>query len=159
MAAILLSKPELLYLISDAVRQSGWNLLYIDDRHPFQIKIFKGDESYLVRIVIYNITHGGGEQRAANEYRIQWHFRQPLPDVPGYKTLILGYYENLGVFAGWDVSKHPAPKYSSSFQIRIENLTTASISGFSPCDKGNGEIERTTYKELTSERKKLFSKE
>lgn len=78
--------------------------------------------------------------RAANEFRIQ--IKEPrIEQETGYKTLILGYFEALQVFAGWDISKHlGAPGYSASFQIRAENLERASISGFSPCNKGNNEI-------------------
>ncbi|MBI4645189.1 MAG: HNH endonuclease [Bacteroidia bacterium] len=45
------------------------------------------------------------------------------------------------MFAGFDLNKHiGAPGYSASFQIKAENLEKASISGFSPYDKGNEEI-------------------
>lgn len=138
--ATIFSKPDLLYLVSQAVNESGWNIIYLNDEHPFRVKIFSEAESYLVKIIIYNITHGGGRMRAANEYRIQ--IKEPtLTHETGYKTLILGYYEALQVFAGWDISKHlGSPGYSASFQIREENLEKSAISGFSPCDKGNGEI-------------------
>jgi putative restriction endonuclease len=78
--------------------------------------------------------------RAVNEYRVQ--IKEPLLEQEaGYKTLILGYYDSLQVFAAWDISKHlGVPGYSASLQIRSENLEQAAISGFSPCDKGNEEI-------------------
>jgi len=129
-----------LYFVSDAVNECGWNIIYLNDEHPFKVKIFNDTESYFVKIIIYNVTHGGGRMRAANEYRIQ--IKEPRIELEtGYKTLILGYYESLQVFAGFDISKHiGAPGYSASFQIREENLEKASLSGFSPCDKGNCEI-------------------
>lgn len=139
--ATIFKKYDLLYFVSEAVNESGrWNIIHLNNEHPFKIKIFNDTDSYRVKIIIYNITHGGGKMRAANEYRIQ--IKEPvLEQEAGYKTLILGYYEALQVFAGWDISKHlGAPGYSASFQIRAENLEKASLSGFSPCDKGNGEI-------------------
>jgi putative restriction endonuclease len=135
-----LDKKELLYIISQAVFDCGWNIIYLSENHPFKIRIFNEKETYLVKIIIYNITHGGGSKRSVNEYRIQ--MKEPnLLQEDGYKTLILGYYSKLSVFAGWDLQKHlGTPGYSSSFQIRGENLEIASISGFSPCNKENEEI-------------------
>jgi len=138
--ATIFNKRDLLYFVSQAVFECGWNIIYLNDEHPFKVKIFDETESYFVKIIIYNITHGGGHKRAANEYRIQ--IKEPIIEQEiGYKTLILGYYEALQVFAGWDTSKHlGSPGYSASFQIREENLEQAAISGFSPCNKGNDEI-------------------
>ena len=138
--ATIFEKKDLLYFVSDAVNESGWNIIYLNDEHPFKVKIFSDIGSYFVKIIIYNLTHGGGVKRPKNEYRIQMKEPQ-LGQEAGYKTLILGYYEPLGVFAGFDLSKHlGTPGYSASFQIKEENLAKASLSGFSPCDKGNGEI-------------------
>jgi len=64
-------KGDLLYFVSQAVFEGGWNILYINNEHPFKVKIFNNLESYFVKIIIYNIPHGGGYKRAANEYRIQ----------------------------------------------------------------------------------------
>ena len=138
--ATIFKKKDLLYFVAQAINESGWDIIYLNDQHPFKVKIFNHAESHFVKIIIYNISHGGGKKRAANEYRIQ--IKEPrLEQEPGYKTLILGYYEELQVFAGFDLSKHiGAPGYSASFQIRLENLEKAAISGFSPYDKGNGEI-------------------
>lgn len=136
----IFKKKDLLYFVSQAVFECGWNIIYLADEHPFKIKIFNDTESIFVKIIIHNITHGGGSKRAANEYRIQ--FKEPTIEYEvGFKTLILGYYDALQVFAGWDISKHiGSPGYSASFQIREENLEKAAINGFSPCDKGNEEI-------------------
>ncbi len=136
----IFKKKDLLYLVSQAVNESGCSILYLNNQHPFKVKISNNTESYLVKIIIYNVTHGGGRMRAANEYRIQMK-EERLEQETGYKTLILGYYEPLQVFVGFDLSKHiGTPGYSASFQIKIENLERAAISGFSPYDKGNGEL-------------------
>lgn len=135
-----LSKPELFDIIVQSIYESGWNVIYISDRHPFRLKIYNGEESYLLKIIIYNLSHGGGYKRPHNEYRIQ--LKVPAIELEaGYKTLILGYWSDVGVFAGFDATKHlGTPGWSSSLQIKEENLRNAHINGFSPCDKGNGEI-------------------
>jgi putative restriction endonuclease len=53
----------------------------------------------------------------------------------------LGWWEEAGVFAGFDVRKHTGILGSSpSLQIRERYLRAAYVNGFSPCDKGNQEI-------------------
>lgn len=138
--AVIFKKKDLLYFVSQAVFECGWNIIYLNDEHPFKVKIFNDVKIYFLKIIIYNVTHGGGNKRASNEYRVQIK-EASIDQEAGCKTLILGYHEALQVFAGWDTSKHlGAPGYSASFQIRAENLEQAFISGFSPCDKDNGEI-------------------
>ncbi|HPG40541.1 MAG TPA: HNH endonuclease [bacterium] len=138
--AKIYKKKDLLFFVSQAINDCGWNIIYLNDEHPFKVKIFNQNNNFLVKIIIYNITHGGGYKRAANEYRIQ--FKEPSIEYEtGFLTLILGYYDILQVFAGFDISKHlGTPGYSSSFQIKEETLEKASINGFSACDKGNNEI-------------------
>lgn len=136
-----LSKNELFDIIINTIYESGWNVIYISDKHPFRIKIYNNnEESYFVKIIIYNLSHGGGYKRPKNEYRIQ--IKVPSINIePEYKTLILGYWNDVGVFAGFDTFKHLGePGWSSSLQIKEENLRNAHINGFSFCDKGNGEV-------------------
>lgn len=64
-------KRELLYFVAQAIFECGWNVIYLNNEHPFRVKIYNDNESYLVKIIIYNISHGGGSRRAQNEYRIQ----------------------------------------------------------------------------------------
>jgi putative restriction endonuclease len=136
-------KYDLLEQIVQAINESGWNVLYGSDtsQHPFVLKIYNQNESHLVRIYIWNLTHGGGAKRPKDEYRIQItgtdEFIQPI----GEKTLILGWWQDVGVFSGFDFSKHTAKLGASpSFQIREEFLRKAYINGISPCNKGNKEI-------------------
>jgi len=132
-------KRELLDLVADAIKESGWNVTYINLNYPFKIAIYKGEQSYRLKIIIYNITHGG-KKRAADEYRIQLKEGRLAPEA-GYITLILGYYDALEVFAGFDFQKHiGVPGYSASLQIKEGNLATATLSSFSPYDRGNGEV-------------------
>ncbi len=136
-------KYDLLDIIVQSINDSGWNVLYVGDisDHPFLLKIYNSDESYLVRIYIWNLTHGGGEMRPADEYRIQItgvdHFEQNA----GEKTLILGWWNEVGVFAGFDFNKHNgALGASPSIQIREDALGDALLNGFAPSVKENEEI-------------------
>lgn len=136
-------KYDLLDIIVQSINDSGWNVLYVGNisEHPFLLKIYKNEESFLLRIYIWHLTHGGGAARPKDEYRIQITGTNQFEQRPGEKTLILGWWDAVGVFAGFDYSKHRAKLgFSPSMQIREEFLRKALLNGFSPCDKGNGEI-------------------
>jgi putative restriction endonuclease len=137
------NKYDLLNQIVQAITDSGWNVLYLAniDEHPFRLQIYRGDESYRVRIYIWHLTHGGGKARPKNEYRIQITGTDHFDLSTGEKTLVLGWWKEAEVFAGFDVRKHLGKLgFSPSFQIREEALRSAYINIFTPCDKGNNEI-------------------
>lgn len=140
-----LTKAELLSIVTRSISEYGWSVLYLEDpvAHPFRLQLYKDDESYRIRVYIWNLTHGGGSARPRGEYRIQItglstnYFE---PEIGG-KTLILGWWDEVGVFAGFDYNKHSGVLGSSpSIQIREQYLRSAHINGFSACDKGNEEI-------------------
>ncbi|MBF2085322.1 HNH endonuclease [Thermoleptolyngbya sp. C42_A2020_037] len=142
---MVLRKRALLDLVTRSILECRWNVLYLEspDNHPFRLQVYRDDESYRVRIYIWNLTHGGGSARPRSEYRIQItglstsYFE---PEIGG-KTLILGWWDEVGVFAGFDYNKHSGTLGSSpSIQIREQFLRNAHINGFSACDKGNEEI-------------------
>jgi putative restriction endonuclease len=138
-----LPKDTLLERVIAAISESGWNILHLAsvDEHPFILQIFREDESHKLRIYIWNLTHGGGSARPENEYRIQITGTNQFIQTTGEKTLILGWWDEAEVFAGFDVRKHAGVLGSSpSFQIRLDCLQKAKANGFSPCDKGNQEI-------------------
>ncbi len=136
-------KYDLLEIIAHSVKDSGWNLLYVSEisQHPFLLKIYDHEKSVSLRVYIWNLTHGGGAARPKDEYRIQITGVSHFERNEGEKTLILGWWKEAGVFAGFDYTKHTgALGASPSMQIREEFLRKALINGFSPCDKGNNEI-------------------
>jgi putative restriction endonuclease len=136
----VLSKPELLNQISDAILDNGWNLWYASTAHPFRFIVSKNNELHKIIVYIYNISHGGNT-RDPEEYRIQIKLRdEKLEFDDGWKTLILGWWDEGKVFAGFDAPKHPYPKYSSSLQIRLPTLRNAEINGLSVSQKENDEI-------------------
>ncbi len=129
--------------VVQSINDSGWNVLYTGDTatHPFQLRIYSGDENHLLRIYIWNLTHGGGAARPKDEYRIQVTGIDRFEQLPGEKTLILGWWGEVGVFAGFDIAKHTGQLgLSPSLQIREEYLRKALVNTFAPCDKGNGKI-------------------
>ncbi|MCX6030025.1 MAG: HNH endonuclease [Chloroflexi bacterium] len=138
----LLSKSELLDTIVSAIVDSGWNVLYLSGpEHPFQLQVYRQGESYRILVYIWNISHGGGAARPADEYRIQVTGTNHFQQQPGVKTLVLGWWQEIGVFAGFDVRKHSGVLgFSPSLQIRKPSLEQAAQTGFAPYDKGNQEI-------------------
>ena len=134
---------ELISSVVNAVHEDRWNieLKSIYSPNCFSATIYNEEKQIRLRIYIWNLTHGGGAARPKDEYRIQItgadHFEQKV----GEKTLILGWWGEVGVFAGFDFTKHTGKLgFSPSMQIREEFLRKALLNGFSPCDKGNNEI-------------------
>lgn len=136
------NKQQLLERIIRAIKACGWQYLLLSTNHPFRLRVFRDRESYTVRIYIWNLTHGGGKARPADEYRIQITGVDHFESDPGGKTLILGWWDPVGVFAGFDYRKHAGKLGASpSMQIRENFLLEAYQSrGLSPCNKGNQEI-------------------
>lgn|SRR5262249_46189347 len=139
-----LSKPQLLERVEEGFRLGGWNVLYLSTPHdhPGRYRVYQDEQGATVRVYIWNITHGGGPRSAA-EFRIQItglphdHFD---PEIGG-KTLILGWWPNDEVFAGFDYRRHSGPLGGSpSMQIGLSALQTAVANRFAPHLKTNGEL-------------------
>jgi putative restriction endonuclease len=140
----LLGKKELLEKVIAAIKGCGWQYLILSTSHPFRLRVFQDHEAYTVRIYIWNMTHGGGKARPPDEFRIQITKVEQFEEEPGPegRTLILGWWDPVGVFAGFDYRKHTGKiSHSPSMQIREPFLLEANASrGLSPCNKGNQEI-------------------
>jgi putative restriction endonuclease len=136
----LTRKADLLARFEEAIRLSGWNVLYLTHGdHPARYKVYKDGESYTVRVYIWNISHGGAG-RSSKEYRIQvTGFSQFAPE-PNGRTLILGWWEDVGVFAGWDYRHHKGTLGGSpSMQISEDALRQARLTGFASYVNQKGE--------------------
>lgn len=139
-----LSKTQLLGQFENAVRVSGWNVLFLSEagEHPARYRIYSEDDSFTVRVYIWNISHGGAS-RSADEYRIQITglSTDRFEPEPGGKTLILGYYSEENIFAGFDYSRHSGPLGGSpSFQISLSALQKAVANRFATHEKSSGEL-------------------
>jgi len=135
-----LSKKQLLAQLLRAVDESGWRALVASASHPYLLRVFRDDErGFNLRVYIWNCTPGGNN-RPADEFRIQKTISS-LSDNPGEITLLLGWHSGYGVFAGFDISKHVgAVAASPSIQIREDALISAHTHSFAVHLRHNGEI-------------------
>jgi putative restriction endonuclease len=139
------TKRQLLERVEEGFRSGGWNVLYVSNPgdHPARYRVYRDAIGFMVRVYIWNISHGGGLARARDEYRIQ------ITGVPqnifqpeiGGKTLILGCWDNDEVFAGFDFRRHNAHLGASpSFQVGRAALQAAVRNRFSVHRKNTGEL-------------------
>lgn len=137
----LLSKDQLLDRFVSAVEGAGWSVGVIGTlTHPFRLCIYRDRDTFNVLLYIWNITHGG-KNRPADEYRVQVTGVSTIEQQAEYKTLILGYWDEQGVFAGWDATFHAGESsFSPSLQIREEYLVAAVQNDFAVCPKDQGEL-------------------
>ena len=137
-----LSKTQLLNVVELALRRDGFNIMHLSQpgTHPARYQIIRGHQTYRLCVYIWNLTHGG-QNRPADEWRIQvTGVRRFEPELGG-KTLILGWWDDTGVFAGFDFSRHIGDFGASpSIQLREAALYQAVVAGFAPHNKGNGEL-------------------
>jgi putative restriction endonuclease len=138
-------KHDLLDIVVQSIRDCNWNVLYMGDirEHPFLLRVYSHDseKSYAIRVYIWHLTHGGGAKRPIDEYRIQITGIKKFLRYQGEKTVILGWWDEGEVFAGFDFTKHSGNLgYSPSIQIREEALRKAHINGIATINKGNNEI-------------------
>ena len=135
-------KIELLSRIQSAIEDSGWRMFVQNDEHPFRIIVGREGETRKLIVYIWNLTSGGpASVRPADEYRIQiTGVASPLLTDPSATTLLLGWYEALGVFAAFDIHRHKNPGWSASIQVRLPTIQEAVARGFAFQRRGNGEM-------------------
>ena len=142
MAAI--SPAQIISAVEDAFTEAGASATLISERraHPRRFYVVTGESTFPVWIYIWTLTHGGGQARPRDEYRIQLtSVTPPLPQNPDGPTLLLGYEPNTKCFAGFDLRKHRVfSRKSPSIQININTLRNAIQNGFAFAQKGNDEI-------------------
>lgn len=135
-----LSKIQLFDRFVGAVESAGWSIGVIDAQHPFRLYLYRDAESYSILLYIWNITPGGNN-RPDDEYRVQVTGVENFEVHPEYKTLIIGYWSEQDVFAGWDANFHLGKLGASpSLQIREHYLVAAVERGFAVAPKDQGEL-------------------
>ncbi len=139
-----LSPSVLVNSIFDAIQQSGGSCIYTSTSirtHPRQFFVTQLDRSFPLWVYIWTVTHGG-RKTLPNEYRIQMtSVSSPLPINPDGPTVLLGYYQDLGVFAGFDLKQHKNFTVGSpSVQISIDTINDALQQGLAFSVKENNEI-------------------
>jgi putative restriction endonuclease len=138
-----LPKRELIDHVATALRAGGWNVLSLTAPtvHPARLRLFRDGDAETVRVYIWNVSHGGGANRPQHEFRIQITGVANLAAEPGGKTLLLGWDDDLRVFAAFDITKHAGPVAASpSIQIGRAALESAAQNGLASYNRGNGEI-------------------
>lgn len=136
-----LSKKALLSEFEEAVQLSGWSLRYHSGRskHPAIYSVWRDNSRYRVKVYIWNITFGG-RKSLPNEYRIQVTGVSRFKKDAGTRNLVLGWWDSVGAFAGWDIRQHSGSLGSSpSLQIHEDALRKALLTGFAPSIKSSGE--------------------
>lgn len=137
----VLNKEQLYNKIVEAITESGWQIDSASDinQQPVRIEVKKEKTIEILRIYIWNLSHGGAS-RPENEYRIQVKVDR-FEEETNSKTLILGYWDEKKIFAGFDLSKHIGkPGWSASMQIKKEYLEEALNNKVTSYSKENGEI-------------------
>src|SRR3990172_3738819 len=130
--------------ILEAIRQSGGIGIYASTEeqvHPRQFRVSYDSSTFSLWVYIWTLTHGG-RPNLPNEYRIQMtSVASPLPLNPDGYTVLLGYYHDLRIFAGFDIQKHRSfTTGSPSVQIDMTAIMGALQNGLAFSVKENQEI-------------------
>lgn len=130
-----LARDELTARLEDGLRATGCTVTLETDRddRPVLLRVAGGFGALTLRAFIWNATPGGPVGvRREGEYRVQTRRPGNVPFlVPGDRTtILLGFHEDLRVFAAWDVRMHPNPGSSSSLQVSLSTLEEAQVQGF-----------------------------
>jgi len=141
-------KPALFQIFEDSIRRSGRSFLKLTaaDEHPASYQIIDTSNSYQIRVFIWNLTFGG-RPAIPDEWRIQVtglpqiSGRQQFSVVDNVRTVVLGWCDELRVFAAYDISEHLGPLGGSpSIQIRQPALESARLNGLAHHVRGIDEI-------------------
>ena len=136
-----ITKKALVALAVDSLAADGWTVRHLTKagNHPARFAMQKGGDEQNVRLYIWNLSHGG-RTRSEDEYRIQITGVDRFEPEPDGQTVILGWGQDFGVFAGFDVKRRLGPFGASpSIQIKSATLQAAGNAGAEIQDKGQGE--------------------
>lgn len=128
----------------EAIQQSGGVASYISENvktHPRKFNIGHAGNMFSLWVYVWTLTPGG-RPSLPDEYRIQMtSAAAPLQANPDGLTVLLGYYPDLKIFAGFDLMKHKIfTPGSPSVQIDISAIHSALQNGLSFWAKENDEI-------------------
>ncbi|KIC39400.1 HNH endonuclease [Leisingera sp. ANG-M7] len=143
-----LRKPALFRIFENSLRKCGLNFLRLsaEGAHPASYQVIGPANSFTVQVYIWNLTFGG-RQSIPGEWRIQvtglpeFGGHQRFQPKEGEKTVVLGWCQELQVFAGYDVTKHLGPLGGSpSIQIRQPALEACRVNGLAHHFRGGEEV-------------------
>jgi putative restriction endonuclease len=130
--------------IIDAIQQSGGSAAFMSQSsrgHPREFVINYLGQRFSLWVYIWTVTHGG-RPSLPDEYRIQkTGVTSPMLENPHGLTVIMGYYPDLNMFAGFDFTKHHIfTPGSPSAQINMSAINLALQNGLSFSIKDNEDI-------------------
>jgi putative restriction endonuclease len=139
-----LSRTNLNVHVLASLRDGGYIAIPLtaENANPLRVAVSRDqfEQPVILRIYAWNITHGGGSARAADEYRIQLTGEMPQL-VRGETTLVIGWSEQFEVFAGWDENIHAGRVSTSpSLQVRRETLEAAFDDGLHAALRNSGDV-------------------
>lgn len=138
----ILRKPKLVEIFVDTIQNEGGIVESRTPRgtHPAVIHIRAHELANTFRLYIWNLSKGGNN-RPADEYRIQVSGLSEFEQQPRESTLILGYWADLKLFIAFDYAKHTSRLGASvSFQIRERALHDAVVEGIAVYPKDNENV-------------------
>ncbi|MFD1035489.1 hypothetical protein ACFQ15_12560 [Sphingomonas hankookensis] len=136
-----LNKEGLFGRVIDAIVADGWHVERFTGLgvHPARFAMRKDGVEHVVRLYIWNLSHGG-KSRSAEEFRIQVTGIDGFEVEPNGRTLILGFSQQFGVFAGFDIyHRLKGIGVSPSIQITAATLLAAADHGAEKQDKTKSE--------------------
>jgi putative restriction endonuclease len=134
------TRAEQIERLVDGLTSAGYGVIegYNPNDRPVTLVATDGPTRREFRVFCWNVT-SGGRGRSPDEFRVQTTRPGNVPFyVAGTQTLVLGYHDELDVFAAWDAEKHPNPSESASLQIPLETLERAAESGFAARERPLG---------------------
>ena len=137
-----LNKDELLARVIEAASLSGARTFLRNAAHPFSVSLWTDEQTVNLKVHIWNLTSGGpAAVRPRDEFRIQLTgVGNALTVDPGLRNLLLGWSEDVGVFAAFDASRHSTFGASPSIQVSMTTLLQASEHGISFHTRNNQEV-------------------
>jgi putative restriction endonuclease len=136
----LATQAEQIERLVDGLTSAGFTVIndYNPADRPVKLAVASDRETHEFRAFCWNVTTGG-QGRSPEERRVQTTRPGNVPFyVPGIQTLVLGYQDDLDVFAAWDAEKHPNPSASASLQVPLETLERAAETGFAARERELG---------------------
>lgn len=136
------SKAQMTDWVVTAIKSAGWSVKLISSigTHPMRLAMERDGVREVVRIYIWNLTHGGGH-RSKHEFRVQITGIESFELEPDGKTLILGWSDDFGAFAAFDAGRRTGALGSSpSIQVLETTLKAGAADGAALQNKGEGEF-------------------
>lgn len=135
-------KEALLDIFKNALRATGWQLIFLNDEHPVRVRLARDHDHIDAWVHIWNLSSGGRSTSRPFERRVQvTNIGDRFRATRGVRTLILGWSAETNVFAAFDYKYHSGHIGSSaSLQTDLMALEAAVRDGIGVYAKKTGEL-------------------